>query len=92
VVRRHWRHYRLANGLADVPDCAGDGRRAGVFEYAPAGHRARHAGTCRVDFIQQIPRFPIPADRKKALPYGVAIGIGSLLALLWQFPQFGLFG
>jgi prepilin peptidase CpaA len=41
---------------------------------------------------QQIPRFPIPADRKKALPYGVAIGIGSLLALLWQFPQFGLFG
>lgn len=38
---------------------------------------------------QQIPRFPIPADQKKALPYGVAICMGSLIALMRQLPQFG---
>ena len=36
---------------------------------------------------QQIPRFPIPEDRTKALPYGVAICIGSLIALVRQLPQ-----
>jgi prepilin peptidase CpaA len=38
---------------------------------------------------QQIPRFPIPQDQKKALPYGVAICLGSLIALVRQLPQFG---
>lgn len=33
---------------------------------------------------QQVPRFPVPADHKKALPYGVAICIGSLIALIRQ--------
>ncbi|MBI3423679.1 MAG: prepilin peptidase [Acidobacteria bacterium] len=37
---------------------------------------------------QQIPRFPIPEDRQKALPYGVAICMGSLIALVRQLPQF----
>ncbi len=37
---------------------------------------------------QQIPRFPIPEDRHKALPYGVAICMGSLIALVRQLPQF----
>lgn len=37
---------------------------------------------------QQIPRFPIPEDRTKALPYGVAICLGSLIALVRQLPQF----
>jgi prepilin peptidase CpaA len=37
---------------------------------------------------QQIPRFPIPEDRTKALPYGVAICMGSLIALVRQLPQF----
>ena len=38
---------------------------------------------------QQIPRFPVPQDQKKALPYGVAICLGSLLALVRQLPDFG---
>jgi prepilin peptidase CpaA len=38
---------------------------------------------------QRIPRFPIPQDQKKALPYGVAICLGSLIALVRQLPQFG---
>jgi prepilin peptidase CpaA len=38
---------------------------------------------------QQVPRFPIPADQKKALPYGVAICLGSLIALMRELPQFG---
>jgi prepilin peptidase CpaA len=37
---------------------------------------------------QRIPRFPIPQDQKKALPYGVAICLGSLIALVRQLPQF----
>lgn len=37
---------------------------------------------------QQIPRFPIPEDRQKALPYGVAICMGSLIALVRQLPHF----
>lgn len=37
---------------------------------------------------QQIPRFPIPEDRTKALPYGVAICMGSLIALVRQLPLF----
>lgn len=36
---------------------------------------------------RQIPRFPIPQDHKKALPYGVAICLGSLIALVRQLPQ-----
>lgn len=36
---------------------------------------------------QQVPRFPVPADHKKALPYGVAICLGSLIALVRQLPQ-----
>jgi prepilin peptidase CpaA len=38
---------------------------------------------------QQIPRFPIPQDQKKALPYGVAICLGSLIALVRLLPHFG---
>jgi prepilin peptidase CpaA len=34
-----------------------------------------------------VPRFPVPANTKEALPYGVAICLGSVLALLWQIPQ-----
>jgi prepilin peptidase CpaA len=34
-----------------------------------------------------IPRFPVPANTKEALPYGVAICLGSLIALMWQLPQ-----
>jgi len=37
----------------------------------------------------QIPRFPVPPDHKKALPYGVAICLGSLIALVRQLPNFG---
>ncbi len=33
------------------------------------------------------PRFPVPANKKEALPYGVAICLGSVLALAWQLPQ-----
>ena len=37
---------------------------------------------------QQVPRFPIPADQKKALPYGVAICLGSLIAVVREsFPN-----
>jgi Flp pilus assembly protein protease CpaA len=28
-----------------------------------------------------MPRFPVPADRKQTLPYGVAITLGSLISL-----------
>ena len=38
---------------------------------------------------QQIPRFPVPQDQKKALPYGVAICLGSLIALVRELPNFG---
>lgn len=34
-----------------------------------------------------IPRFPVPANRKQALPYGIAICLGSLFALARQLPQ-----
>jgi Flp pilus assembly protein protease CpaA len=36
---------------------------------------------------QSIPRFPVPANRKQALPYGIAICLGSLFALARQLPQ-----
>ena len=29
----------------------------------------------------KIPRFPVPADRKQTIPYGVAITLGSLISL-----------
>ena len=34
-----------------------------------------------------IPRFPVPTNTKEALPYGVAICLGSVIALMWQLPQ-----
>ena len=34
-----------------------------------------------------IPRFPVPGNTKQALPYGLAICLGSVFALFWQFPQ-----
>ena len=37
---------------------------------------------------QSIPRFPVPEDRTKALPYGVAICLGSLIAVVRQLPHF----
>lgn len=36
---------------------------------------------------QSIPRFPVPANRKQALPYGLAICVGSLIAVARQLPQ-----
>ena len=36
---------------------------------------------------QSIPRFPVPSNTKQALPYGLAICLGSIFALVWQLPQ-----
>lgn len=36
---------------------------------------------------QSIPRFPVPQNTKQALPYGLAICLGSVFALMWQLPQ-----
>ena len=33
-----------------------------------------------------MPRFPVPTNTKEALPYGVAICLGSVIALVWQLP------
>ena len=30
----------------------------------------------------QVPRFPVPVDRRHTIPYGVAITLGSLLSLV----------
>lgn len=35
---------------------------------------------------QSIPRFPVPQNTKQALPYGLAICLGSVIALAWQLP------
>ncbi|NOT59039.1 MAG: prepilin peptidase [Acidobacteria bacterium] len=31
-----------------------------------------------------IPRFPVPADKRHTLPYGVAITLGTLISLAWH--------
>ncbi len=31
-----------------------------------------------------IPRFPLPADKRHTLPYGVAISVGTLISLAWH--------
>ena len=31
-----------------------------------------------------VPRFPLPADRRHTLPYGVAISVGTLISLAWH--------